>query len=121
MDILNIIGALITISMGCLGLFFPSKASELTGLTATTPAGAAEFRGTLGVTFIFLGLVPLLTLNPYAYLTVGVCWLGAAIGRVISIVVDNGNQPKNWGGVGFESVIATLLLVGKPMSVLPIV
>jgi hypothetical protein len=112
MDLLNNIGAIITMWMGCLGLFFPQKASELTGLTPTTPAGRAEFRGTLGVTFIFLGLVPVVTQNEIAFLTVGLCWLGAAIGRLISICLDKGNEAKNWIAVGFECGIATLLLVG---------
>ena len=54
MDWLNSAGAAVTILMGCLGLFFPEKASALTGLVASTPAARAEFRGTLGVTFMFL-------------------------------------------------------------------
>jgi hypothetical protein len=112
MDLLNNIGAIITMLMGCLGLFFPQKASELTGLTPTTPAGRAEFRGTLGVTFIFLGLVPVVTQKDVAFLTVGLCWLGAAIGRVVSIYLDKGNEAKNWIAVGFECAIAALLLVG---------
>jgi hypothetical protein len=118
MEIANTIGAVVTILMGCLGLFFPAKAMALTGLAAATAPARAEFRGTLGVTFIFLGLVPLMTQNPYAFLTVGVCWLGAAIGRVISIFVDDGNEPKNWAAVGIEGFFAALLLVGQPYSVL---
>jgi hypothetical protein len=117
MDLLNNIGAIITMLMGFLGLFLPKKASELTGLSPVTPAGRAEFRGTLGVTFIFLGLVPLATQNDIAFLTVGLCWLGAAIGRVISIFLDQGNQAQNWIAVGFECAIAALLLVGLSVSV----
>ncbi|OYU52742.1 MAG: hypothetical protein CFE27_05145 [Alphaproteobacteria bacterium PA1] len=117
MDLLNNLGAIITVLMGCLGLFLPQKASQLTGLTAVTPAGRAEFRGTLGVTFILLGLVPVVTQNDIAFLTVGLCWLGAAIGRVISIYLDQGNEAKNWIAVGFECAIAALLLVG--LSVWP--
>jgi hypothetical protein len=118
MDLVNNIGAVMTIAMGCLGLFFPDKASALTGLTAVTKAGRAEFRGTLGVTFILLGLVPIATQSPYAFLSVGACWLGAAIGRIISIMVDKGSDAKNWGGVVFELIFAALILVGEPMQVL---
>jgi hypothetical protein len=117
MDLLNNIGAIITMLMGCLGLFFPKKASALTGLSPVTPAGRAEFRGTLGVTFVFLGLVPLVTQNDITFLTAGLCWLGAAIGRVISIFLDHGNQAKNWIAVGFECAIAALLLVGLSVGV----
>ena len=55
--------------------------------------------------------------NDIAFLTVGLCWLGAAIGRVISIFLDHGNQAKNWIAVGFECAIAALLLVGLSVSV----
>jgi Domain of unknown function (DUF4345) len=117
-DLINNIGAVMTIGMGCLGLFFPNKASALTGLNAVSAAGKAEFRGTLGVTFIFLGLVPILTQNPYTFLTLGVCWLGAAIGRIISIIVDKGNDAKNWGGVVLELIFAILVLFGQPVQTL---
>lgn len=118
MEWLNGIGAGITIFMGCLGLFFPDKASALTGLVATTPAARAEFRGTLGVTFVFLGAVPLIFQSPHAFLTAGVCWLGAAVGRVISIFADDGNDRKNWAAVAFEGVVASLMLAGEPVSLL---
>lgn len=118
MDLLNNIGAVLTMGMGCLGLFFPNKASALTGLEAVTNAGKAEFRGTLGVTFILLGLIPIITQSPDAFLTVGVCWLGAAIGRILSIFVDRGSEAKNWGAVAIEVIFAALILVGKPIQVL---
>lgn len=118
MDWLNSMGAAITALMGCLGLFFPDKASALTGLVAATPAARAEFRGTLGVTFLFLGAVPLVTQNPYAFLTAGACWLGAAIGRIISIVADSGNNANNWGAVAFECAVAALMLAGEPARLL---
>lgn len=118
MDWLNFAGAAITMAMGCLGLFAPHRASALTGLVASTPAARAEFRGTLGVTFLFLGAVPLFTQSPHAFLTAGACWLGAAIGRVISIFADDGNEAKNWGATLFEVVCAGLLLAGRPLGAL---
>jgi hypothetical protein len=114
MDLINMIGASATILMGCLGLFFPNRASAFTGLTASTVEARAEFRGTLGITFILLGLFPLLTQSPYAFATVGLCWAGAALGRVVSIFVDRAQTPKNWAGVVFETMFATLLLMGQP-------
>lgn len=118
MEWFNGAGAGITILMGCLGLFLPDKAAALTGLVAATPAARAEFRGTLGVTFVFLGAVPLLSQSPYAFLTAGACWLGAAIGRVISIFVDDGNDRTNWGAVAFEGLVASLMLAGEPAALL---
>lgn len=118
MEWMNSVGAVATMAMGCLGLFFPAKASALTGLLAETAPARAEFRGTFGGAFLFLGLVPLLTQNPYAFLTVGLCWAGAALGRIASIFIDNGNEAKNWGAVAFEMLFAILLLVGSPLSLL---
>lgn len=118
MDWFNSTGAAVTVLMGCLGLFFPEKASALTGLTASTPAARAEFRGTLGVTFIFLGVVPLVSQSPCALLTTGACWLGAAIGRIISIFADSGNDTKNWVAVAFELAVACLMLSGEPIRLL---
>jgi len=117
-DWLNNVGALATVVMGCLGLFFPARASGLTCLAAQTASGRAEFRGTFGGAFLFLGLVPLLTQNQYAFLTVGLCWLGAALGRIASILIDNGNEPKNWAAVLFEAAFSTLLLIGTPIGIL---
>jgi hypothetical protein len=118
MDWLNSAGAAVTVLMGCLGLFFPEKASALTGLVASTAAARAEFRGTLGVTFMFLGAVPLVSQSPYAFLTAGTCWLGAATGRIISIFADKGNDTKNWCAVAFESTVAILMLSGEPVRLL---
>jgi hypothetical protein len=115
---LNIFGAVITTGMGLLGLFFPAKASSITGLQAVTVAGRAEFRGTLGVTFILMGLAPLLTKDAHAYLVVGLAWLGAALGRLVSMTLDDGNDRQNWGAVGFEAAIAVCLLAGAPFQVL---
>jgi Domain of unknown function (DUF4345) len=117
---LNVAGAVITTAMGFLGLLFPAKASSLTGLKAVTVAGRAEFRGTLGVTFILLGLTPLLTQEAHAFLVVGLAWLGAAIGRLVSILVDDGNDRQNWGAVAFEAVVAACLLAGEPIQALAV-
>jgi hypothetical protein len=115
---LNVTGAIITVAMGVLGLFFPARAASLTGLQAVTAAGRAEFRGTLGVTFIMLGLAPLVTREPLAFLVVGFAWLGAAVGRVISIVADDGNSRRNWGAVMFEVLVAACTLAGPPLRIL---
>ena len=118
MDWLNLAGAGITIAMGCLGLFFPQRASALTGLTATTPEARGEFRGTLGITFILLGLAPVVTDTPAAYLAVGAAWTGAGLGRMVSIFLDDARTGKNWVAVGFELALGLLLISGAPFQVL---
>jgi hypothetical protein len=47
-QIINNLGAVITICFGLLGLLTPHLASKFTGLTATNKTAFAEFRGTFG-------------------------------------------------------------------------
>ena len=118
MEILNIAGAIITMLMGCLGLFFPQRAAAFTGLTAVTAPGRSELRSTFGGLFVMAGSIPLLTTLPATFLVVGLSWAGAATGRIVSIFADNANVPKNWIAVLFEAAIAALLLVGAPFALL---
>ena len=113
-EILNMIGAIGTIGMGLLGLVFPDTAARFTGLRATTPEGQSEFRATYGGLWIPLGLVPILTQEPITFFMVGLAWFAAALGRVVSIILDQTNTYKNWAAVAFEAIFAVLLLVGSP-------
>lgn len=113
-ETLNIIGAVGTIFMGCIGLFAPKRASALVGLEATTEAGRSEFRASYGGLFVALGLVPLVTMAPAAFAVAGTAWLLTGVGRIVSILVDRASTPTNWAGVAFEAVLGVLLLVGTP-------
>jgi hypothetical protein len=117
-DLLNLVGAIATMMMGAMGLFAPQTASKFVGLKSVTTAGDAEFRATYGGLFIGLGLVPLLSFHPLAFAVVGLGWLGAALGRLVSIALDKTVSSKNIGAVGFEVAFGCLLLVGAPWSAL---
>lgn len=115
MQILNSIGAFGTIGMGCLGLFAPNMASRMTGLTAINKTAFAEFRATFGGMFIAMGLIPLLTAEPFAYFMAGTIWIAAACGRLVSVLLDRGYQEiKNIGGIAFEASFGLLMLAGSP-------
>ncbi len=116
MDLLNQIAACATTAMGFLGLLLPTKAAGFVGLVPVTNAGRSEFRATFGGLWLPLGLIPLLTGEPIAYAIAGLCWFGTAVGRVISILVDQVGDAKNWGGVVFESLFCIALLVGAPIA-----
>jgi Domain of unknown function (DUF4345) len=114
-QILNYAGAIITITFGILGLCFPNKASKLTGLMPTNKASFAEFRGTLGGSFLVMGIMPIVTAHPMAYLITGLFWMGAAFGRIVSIILDNGfKEQKNNVSVFGEAFFGLLLLIGNP-------
>jgi Domain of unknown function (DUF4345) len=115
-DVLNVVGAVGTIGMGCLGLFAPNQASKFTGLAAANKTAFAEFRATFGGSFVLMGAIPLITDNTWAYFMAGMFWAGASGGRLISIVLDKGHrEPKNVGGVFFEGAFALLLLAGSSL------
>ena len=118
MEWLNFTGALVTIGYGILGLFFPKKAARMVGLEAKTKAGFSEFRATYGGVWLFMGLFALYVGDPYIYAVVGLAWLGAACGRVFSIIIDKAATRQNWIGVGVELLGAALLLVGEPITAL---
>lgn len=110
--VLNVCGALGTAGMGALGLLAPRVCARLVGLKPLHPAGAAEFRATFGGLFLALGLTPLVTGEPAAFLVGGLAWAGAALGRVVSVVVDRGRTRANLIAVGVEAAFAGLLLAG---------
>jgi hypothetical protein len=113
-SLLNNVGAIGTIGMGCLGLVTPHAASKFTGLSAANKTAFAEFRATFGGSFVLMGVIPLLSQNSWAYFMAGMFWMGAAAGRVVSIVLDRGyREGKNVGGVFFEGAFAALLLAGS--------
>ncbi len=114
LDILNQVGAAGTLAMGLLGLLLPKVAARFVGLQPLTPAGRSEFRATYGGLWAPLALMPLITQDPIVFAVSGLCWAGAAAGRVISIFLDDALDAQNLKAVGFELVFAALLLVGDP-------
>ena len=114
MEVLNQAGALGTLGMGLLGLLLPKTAARFVGLQPLTPAGRSEFRATYGGLWAPLALMPLITQDPIVFAVSGLCWAGAAAGRMASIFLDDALDAKNLMAVGFELAFAALLLVGAP-------
>lgn len=111
-EILNVVGAVVTVVMGCLGLFAPEQARAFTQLESPTPSAFGEFRATFGGLFVGLGVTTLVLDSDDAYLVLGIGWLATAAGRVLSIVADpDGRDSRNVQSLGLEGVIAALLLV----------
>ena len=113
MDILNLLGALLTIGFGLFGLLFPAKIARLVGLTAKTKAGSSEFRATYGGVWLAMGIALLAIDQPVAYTIVGIAWLGAALGRLFSIIIDKSSTQQNWTAFVIEIIGAGLLLAGS--------
>jgi hypothetical protein len=107
--------------MGLFALFRPTWVAGITGLQARAdhPEGVSEFRATLGGMF-FLGhlasLVCLWMLDqmiaPVITIPLGVSWIGSGLGRVVSILKDEGAATRqNWIWVGFEIGLGLLILL----------
>jgi hypothetical protein len=102
-------GAFLTMGLGLLGLFAPAKVADFTSLSPAGLNGKSEIRATYGGLFTAMGVSCLATQAEGVFLTVGVAWIGAAIGRSWSVVVDRNFSSKNLGGVAFECSIGLLL------------
>ncbi|MDX8353524.1 DUF4345 family protein [Cognatiyoonia sp. IB215182] len=95
MDIINIIFALLSIGLGCFGWLAPRYTMGALDLTmGETTMGASEVRASVGCLFVGMGIGALILGSPEAYVMLGFCWCGAALGRLTSIVLDGNSQKK---------------------------
>ncbi len=116
-DYFNLFGAGLTVILGCLGLFFPKHVAAMTGLHPVERESLSEFRATFGGIMIVLGVVPIFTGISICFVFTGLVWLGSAFGRLLSLVLDK-MSAKVFLSCILESLIAALLLVGHPYSLL---
>ena len=120
------LAALIGAGLGLLALLAPAKAGEIVRLRPDwdAPGGFAEFRATYGGLLLFAHLAVLLAIVMQAQagmgsvigtsFAVGAGWLGAAIGRAASLLLDDAEHRTRTGynvfSIGFELVLALMLL-----------
>jgi hypothetical protein len=109
-QVLPLFGVLITLLLGVLGLFFPAKAMAFTSLQAADVVGKSEVRATYGGFFLGLAVVAFIVRTQLVFMTLGCAWLGAALGRLLSLLLDRSVSAKTIAGIGFEGCIGLLLL-----------
>jgi hypothetical protein len=102
--------AVVTLLLGALGLFAPGRAAAFTRIAPLGLDGRSEIRATYGGLFAAMGLWCLISQSMVVFVTVGVAWLGAAIGRGFSVAIDRNPSPWNLAGVAFEALLGLLLL-----------
>ncbi len=114
MDIINIIFALLSIGLGCFGWLAPRYTLSTLNLDpGTSNMGPSEIRASAGALFIGMGVGALLIGTPQAYMMLGFCWSGAALGRLTSLLLD-GQSRKKWvfflveAGVGIPAILLNL-------------
>lgn len=109
-EVLALTGSAITLALGLLGLLRPEAAARFTSLQPVGRIGRSEIRATYGGFFVALGACGLLWREPTAWTVVGLAWLGAALGRTLSVPLDASGEAKNLGGIVFEGLIGVALL-----------
>lgn len=117
MNALAGLGAFSTIGLGIFGLVAPWHAAQWVGLSPMGTRGIAEIRATYGGLFVAIGLVCLVSRQPPAFAVASAAWLGAALARVISMVLSRDRSRANVGGLVLEAGIGCLLAFGSwPVS-----
>ena len=108
--ILGNIGAAATFLLGSLGLVAPAKAAALVSISPLGLNGKSEIRATYGGLFAAMGAFCLISQSTEVFGVASVCWLGAFVGRMISVFIDGNRQLKNIGGCALEASIGLLLM-----------
>lgn len=111
MDILNIIFALLSIGLGAFGWLAPKYTMDALNLTGHTDTmGMSEISASAGALFVGMGSGALILGTPAAFAMIGFCWLGAAIGRLTSILRD-GATSKKWIYFAVEAAVGITALL----------
>ena len=87
---LAFITALVTMVLGLGLMLMPRGFGRFLGLMAVSGSnnGLSEIRGPFGGIWLGLGLACIILAQPFTYFALGVAFLGAVLGRLISMVFD---------------------------------
>ncbi len=111
---LNVIAALLTIGFGMFGFLAPAWTATSLDLAPTNSTmGLSEMRASVGGLFVVTGLAVLWLNNPMAYAMLGVVYAGAALGRFVSVLLDNPPLIKAMTFGGIELILAVWLVAAN--------
>ncbi|MBK8782190.1 MAG: DUF4345 family protein [Anaerolineales bacterium] len=110
-QILQIIAAVGTILTGLFSLIKPEAVTGFTGLRPEGGRGITEIRAILGGFFIALGAAPLFLNSPLAYMMLGIAYLGVAVVRGISMIVDKSIIQSNVISLIVEIIFGVILVI----------
>lgn len=111
---LNIVAALLTIGFGMFGFLAPAWTATSLDLAPTNSTmGLSEMRASVGGLFVVTGIAVLWLNHPMAYAMLGVVYAGAALGRFVSVLLDNPPLIKALTFGGIELVLAVWLIAAN--------
>ena len=111
LNALQVIAAIGTIGTGVVSLFWPRSVVGFTGLNPQGGRGITEIRAVLGGFFIALGAAPILLGAQAAYQMLGVAYLGVALVRAVSMIVDKSAIQSNIISLVVEIVFGVILIL----------
>lgn len=102
--------AIVTIIFGILLLVLPKWSLNLLRLQTfpDVPSALSESRATMAGFYLGVGLCCILLAQPLLYLALGASWIITALGRITSMVVDQGNTKYNWVSWPIEALMGIL-------------
>lgn len=107
----NVICALLTIGFGLFGFLAPRYTASALDLSPTrSTMGLSEMRASVGGLFVILGLAAIWLSEPMAYAMIGFAFVGAALGRALSLALDNPPRAKTLLFGGIEAALAAWFL-----------
>ncbi len=106
-EIVNLVLAALSAAFGAIAFLAPRYAMEALKLETTGGArdGMSEIRAASGGAFVALALAGMAfgAAQPFVWVMVGVHYLGAAAGRLLSIALDGAGSAKMVGFWGIEA------------------
>ncbi|WP_170480425.1 DUF4345 family protein [Ruegeria arenilitoris] len=112
--VFNVLAALLTIGFGLFGFLAPAWTAASLDLAPTdSNMGLSEMRASVGGLFVVTGVAVIWLNTPSAYAMLGIVYAGAALGRFVSVLLDNPPLAKAMTFGGIELVLAIWLIAAN--------
>lgn len=103
---------LLTIAFGLFGFLAPRYTAGALDLeTTNSTMGLSELRASVGGLFVVAGAAALWLDAPMAYAMLGFAYMGAALGRAVSLIVDRPPWRKVLVFGGIEAALGVVLIL----------